>query len=47
MSKSMTPEEFLNLQVKEFNRGNTNFLIMLYENDACFTSKPNYNIDEN
>lgn len=40
MSKSMTPEEFLDLQVEEFNRGNISFLMTLYENDACFASKP-------
>ena len=40
MSKLNTPEEFLDLQVKEFNKGNVNFLITLYENDACFASKP-------
>jgi ketosteroid isomerase-like protein len=36
----MTPEELLNLQVEEFNKGNINFLMTLYENDACFASKP-------
>jgi len=36
----MTPKEFLNLQVKEFNKGNVSFLMTLYENDACFASKP-------
>jgi ketosteroid isomerase-like protein len=40
VSKLNTPEEFLGLQVKEFNKGNVNFLITLYENDACFASKP-------
>jgi ketosteroid isomerase-like protein len=40
MSKSMTPEEFLNLQVEEFNRGNINFLMTLYGSDACFASSP-------
>jgi ketosteroid isomerase-like protein len=39
MSKSMTPEKLLNLQVKEFNKGNISFLMTLYENDACFASK--------
>ena len=36
----MTPEELLNLQVKEFNKGNVSFLMTLYENDACFASEP-------
>ncbi|HEY7570008.1 MAG TPA: nuclear transport factor 2 family protein [Nitrososphaeraceae archaeon] len=40
MSKLNTPEEFLDSQVKEFNNGNVTFLITLYENDACFASKP-------
>jgi ketosteroid isomerase-like protein len=40
ISKSTTPEEFLNLQVEEFNRGNINFLMTLYGSDACFASKP-------
>jgi ketosteroid isomerase-like protein len=37
---SMTPEDLLNAQVEEFNKGNLNFLMTLYENDACFASKP-------
>jgi ketosteroid isomerase-like protein len=36
----MRPEELLNLQVEEFNKGNVNFLMTLYENDACFASEP-------
>lgn len=36
----MTPEKLLNLQVEEFNKGNIIFLMTLYENDACFASKP-------
>jgi ketosteroid isomerase-like protein len=40
MSKILTPEELLNSQVEEFNKGNVNFLMTLYENDACFASKP-------
>jgi hypothetical protein len=40
MSKLRTPEEFLDSQVNEFNKRNVNFLITLYENDACFASKP-------
>ena len=35
----MTPKELLNLQVKELNKGNTSFLMTLYEKDACFASK--------
>jgi ketosteroid isomerase-like protein len=40
MSKNMTPKEFLNLQVKEFNNGNIDFLMTLYESDACLAVKP-------
>ena len=36
----MTPKEFLNLQVQEFNNGNIDFLMTLYENDACLAVKP-------
>ena len=36
----MTPEELLNIQAEEFNKGNIIFLMTLYENDACFASKP-------
>jgi ketosteroid isomerase-like protein len=39
MLKSNMPEELLNLQVKEFNKGNVNSLMTLYENDACFASR--------
>jgi ketosteroid isomerase-like protein len=39
MSKFQTPEDLLNLQVEEFNKGNISFLITLYEKDACFASK--------
>ena len=35
----MTPEELLDLQVKEFNKGNISLLMTLYEKDACFASK--------
>jgi ketosteroid isomerase-like protein len=40
MSKIVTPEDMLNSQVEEFNRGNIGFLMMLYEKDAYFASKP-------
>jgi ketosteroid isomerase-like protein len=40
MSKIVTPEDLLNSQVEEFNKGNTNFLMTLYEKDMCFASKP-------
>jgi ketosteroid isomerase-like protein len=40
MSKNMTPKEFLNLQVQEFNNGNIDFLMTLYESDACLSVKP-------
>lgn len=36
----MTPEDLLNLQVEEFNRGDVSFLMTLYEDDACFVSEP-------
>ena len=36
----MTPKEFLNLQVQEFNNGNMDFLMTLYESDACLAVKP-------
>jgi ketosteroid isomerase-like protein len=36
----MTPEDLLNLQVEEFNRGNVSFLMTLYEDNACFASEP-------
>jgi ketosteroid isomerase-like protein len=39
MSK-IAPEDLLNSQVEEFNKGNTNFLMTLYEKDVCFASKP-------
>jgi ketosteroid isomerase-like protein len=39
MSKFMTPEDLLNSQVQEFNKGNIDFLMTLYEKDACFASK--------
>ena len=35
----MTPEELLNAQVEEFNKGNIDFLMTLYDKDACFASK--------
>jgi ketosteroid isomerase-like protein len=39
MSRLLTPEELLESQVREFNNGNINFLMTLYEKDACFASK--------
>jgi len=39
MPKIKTPEALLNLQVEEFNKGNIDFLMTLYENEACFASK--------
>jgi ketosteroid isomerase-like protein len=38
----LTPEELLNLQVQEFNKGNINFLMSLYENNACFAPRPGH-----
>jgi ketosteroid isomerase-like protein len=40
ISKIKTPEELLDLQVEEFNRGNISFLMTLYEKETCFASKP-------
>ena len=40
MSKFPTPEDLLNSQVVEFNKGNIDFLMTLYEKDACFASQP-------
>jgi ketosteroid isomerase-like protein len=37
---SLSPEEVLTLQVQEFNKGNTDFLMTLYENEACFAPRP-------
>jgi ketosteroid isomerase-like protein len=37
---SLTPEELLNLQVQEFNKGNINFLMSLYEDNVCFAPRP-------
>jgi len=46
MSKNVTPEDLLNSQVEEFNKGNTNFLMTLYEKDVCFASKPGQVVKE-
>lgn len=46
MSKLNTPEEFLELQIEEFNKGNVNFLMTLYEKNACFASKPGQAVKE-
>ncbi|MPZ08259.1 MAG: DUF4440 domain-containing protein [Nitrososphaeraceae archaeon] len=40
MSKFLTPEDLLNSQVEEFNKGNISFLMTLYEKNACFASQP-------
>ena len=36
----MRPEDLLNSQVEEFNKGNISFLMILYEKDAGFATKP-------
>jgi ketosteroid isomerase-like protein len=46
MPKFMTPEALLNSQVEKFNKGNINFLMTLYENDACFASKPGQTVND-
>ena len=40
MSKKMTPEEVLNSIAEGINTGNLDSLMMLYETDACFASRP-------
>jgi ketosteroid isomerase-like protein len=40
MPKFVTPEDLLNFQVEEFNKGNIDFLMTLYENGACFANQP-------
>jgi ketosteroid isomerase-like protein len=40
MTKFATPEDLLNSQVEEFNKGNIDFLMTLYENDPCFVTQP-------
>jgi ketosteroid isomerase-like protein len=46
LSKFATPEDLLNSQVVEFNKGNIDFLMTLYENDACFASKPGQTVND-
>jgi ketosteroid isomerase-like protein len=46
MSKFLTPEDLLNSQVEEFNKGDISFLMTLYEKDACFASKPEQVVDD-
>jgi ketosteroid isomerase-like protein len=46
LSKIMTPEGVLDLQVKEFNKGNISFLMTLYENGACFASEPGQVVED-
>ena len=46
MSKFATPEDLLNFQVEEFNKGNIDFLMTLYENDACFIIKPGQIVED-
>ena len=36
----MSPEEVLTYQVQEFNKGNTDFLMALYEKEACLSPRP-------
>ena len=36
----MTPKELLNFQVQEFNKGNLDLIMALYENEACFAERP-------
>jgi ketosteroid isomerase-like protein len=46
MSKLLTPEAVLKSQVEEFNKGNINFLMTLYEKDACFAQEPGHVIND-
>lgn len=45
-SKFLAPGDLLNAQVDEFNKGNINFLMTLYEKDACFASEPGQVIND-
>ena len=38
----MKPEDLLNSQVVEFNKGNISFLMTLYEKTPPFASKPGH-----
>lgn len=38
MSKFLNPNDLLSSQVEEFNEENIDFLMILYEKDACFAS---------
>jgi ketosteroid isomerase-like protein len=40
MTRISNPEDLLSSQVEEFNKGNIDFLMTLYEKDACFASEP-------
>ena len=40
MSKKMTPGEVLDSVIEGINAGNLDFLMTLYEADACFASEP-------
>ncbi|HYZ60231.1 MAG TPA: DUF4440 domain-containing protein [Nitrososphaeraceae archaeon] len=40
MTRITNPEDLLSSQVEEFNKGNIDVLMTLYEKDACFASKP-------
>jgi ketosteroid isomerase-like protein len=42
----MIPEDVLDLQVKEFNKGNISFLMTRYENGACFASNPGQVVED-
>lgn len=46
MPKFTTPEDLLKSQVSEFNKGNIDFLMTLYENDACFVNKPGQDVKD-
>jgi ketosteroid isomerase-like protein len=46
MSKFVSPEDLLNSQVEEFNKGNIRFLMTLYENGACFVPEPGQVVDD-
>jgi ketosteroid isomerase-like protein len=46
MSKFVTPEDLLNSQVEEFNKGNVSFLMTLYEKGACFVPEPGQVVDD-
>lgn len=46
MPRFATPEELINSQVREFNKGNIDFLMTLYEKEASFVNQPGQEIKD-